>query len=703
MVKKKIKPPPLELLNRELGVLAAQERVLALAAESDIPLLERLRYVSIVSNNLDEFYEIRVAGLLEQRAPNGQLIETARALLEQIAEQARHLVARQYALLNSKLLPALRAEGIAFLDPSEWNREQREWAQTYFDDEVEPLLTPIALDPTHPFPRILNKSLNFIIEVDGQNAFGRSAGFAILQAPRALPRIVPVPSAVAGFAHGFVLLSSVIQAFADRLFPGLTVKAVHQFRVTRNGELDVEDAVTNWRLAIQDELGQRKFAEPVRLEVSSSANAAVVNRLLREFSLNPLDCFQTDGPVNLVRLQNLIDLVDRADLKFPLHEPSLPVELTGTTDLFDVLRKRDLLLHHPYESFVPVIEFLRSAAIDPQVVAIKQTIYRTGTDSALMESLILAARAGKEVTVVVELMARFDEEANSNWAARLEEVGAHVVYGVFGFKTHAKMAMVVRREKDKLRRYVHLGTGNYNVRTARLYEDFGLLTADAAVCDDVEEVFRRLTGLGTAGNLKQLLQSPFTLQSGLIEAIEREIEHAKAGRNGRIIAKINALTDETMVQALYRASQAGVRIDLIVRGVCTLRPGVKGMSENIRVRSIFGRFLEHSRVYYFRNGGKGNVWLASADWMQRNLVHRVEIAFPVRDRKLRRRIIDEGLREHLRDTGSAWIMQSDGKYERVRPRGGTARVSQQQLLRLLNQRNAPAEPAAALLVKRAER
>ena len=674
------------LLNRELGILAFNERVLALADDPAIPLLERLRYLTIVSNNLDELFEVRVAELKElMRAdPTAQLDAgpVADALIA-VAERSNRLVARQYQLLNDTLTPALAAQGIVILLSTMWNEAQRAWAEQVFESEIEPLLTPIALDPAHPFPRILNKSLNFVIELDGTDAFGRKAGIAIVQAPRALPRVIRLPQEISGAPHGVMLLTSVVGGFVDRLFPGLAVKSVNQFRVTRNSELFVdEEEITDLRAALHTELSQRHYGDEVRLEVSATMGDSVLRLLRSEFDLGPQDCYHVDGPVNLVRLQQVIDLVDRPDLKFPPYEPGLPASLDGR-DLFAAIRKQDVLLHHPYESFAPVMDFLRSAAVDPQVVAIKQTIYRTGADSLLMESLVAAARAGKEVTVVVELMARFDEEANINWARRLEEVGAHVVYGVVGHKTHAKLAMLLRREEGVLRRYAHLGTGNYHPRTARLYEDFGMFTADPDICADIHEVFRRLTGTGMAVELRCLLQAPFTLAAHVLAAIKREADAARAGRKAYIAAKVNALLEPTVIEALYQASQAGVKIDLIVRGICALRPGVPGMSENIRVRSVIGRFLEHSRIYHFRADGRDEVWLASADWMGRNLHRRVEVAFPVKDRKLKARVLSEGIAVHLRDNASAWTMDANGSYTRRRPRGGRTIVSQQSLLEKL--------------------
>lgn len=683
----RLRPPP--PLNRELGILAFNERVLALADDPSIPLLERLRYLTIVSNNLDELFEVRVAELHELVRAESALPEAggAAASLAAVSERARRLVARQYALLNTTLTPALAEQGIVILLSSMWNDAQRAWAERVFVSDIEPLLTPIALDPAHPFPRILNKSLNYVIELDGVDAFGRRAGIAIVQAPRALPRVLRVPADVAGAPHGVMLLTSVLGGFIDRLFPGLTVRSVNQFRVTRNSELFVdEEEVTDLREALHTELSQRHYGDEVRLEVSAGMSDAVMAQLMAEFGLSAHDCYRVDGPVNLVRLAQVIDLVDRPDLKFPSFEPGLPAPLAAGGDLFEAIRRQDVLLHHPYESFAPVMDFLRSAAADPQVVAIKQTIYRTGADSVLMESLVAAARAGKEVTVVLELMARFDEEANINWASRLEEVGAHVVYGVVGHKTHAKLTLLLRREQGVLRRYAHLGTGNYHPRTAKLYEDFGLFTADPEICADVHEVFRRLTGTGRALDLRCLLQAPFTLAAHVLAAIRREADIARSGRRAYIAAKVNALLDPGVIEALYEASRAGVKIDLIVRGVCALRPGVPGLSETIRVRSVIGRFLEHSRIYHFHAGGADEVWLASADWMGRNLHRRVEVAFPVRDRRLKARVLSEGIAVHLRDNASAWTMDGDGHYTRRRPRNGRAIVSQLALLERLARR-----------------
>lgn len=676
------------LLNRELGILGFNERVLAQAADPHVPLLERLRFICITSSNLDEFFEVRMAGLQEQmRDDPGALTPDGMSLqhtYDLVVERAQRLVHRQYTMLHETVLPALEQEGIYFHSSDTWNDEQTEWARRYFFDELLPVLTPIGLDPAHPFPRVLNKSLNFVVELEGRDAFGRQAVMGIVQAPRALPRLVRMPQALSGFEHGFVLLSSFMQRFVGELFPQLAVKSCNQFRITRNSELLVdEEEITNLRVALQGELPARHLGNAVRLEVSADTPPHIVRRLLDESGLGEKDCYRVDGSVNLVRLMQLPDLVDRPDLKFAPFTPSIPAAVANAPTMFDAIDEGDILLHHPYESFQPVLELLQQAAKDPSVVAIKQTIYRTGTDSPLMDALLEAARNGKEVTAVVELLARFDEETNINWAAQLEAVGAHVVYGVVGHKCHAKMMLIVRRVvqngRPSLRRYVHLGTGNYHPRTARLYTDFGLMTADQAICEDVHHVFQQLTGIGGELTLHALWQSPFTLHPRILDAIRTEMENARAGKRARIVAKMNALLEPSVIAALYEASQAGVKIDLIVRGVCSLKPGVPGLSDNITVRSIVGRFLEHHRIFYFHAGGAEDVYLSSADWMDRNLFRRVEVAFPIRERKLKRRVIAEGLSVFLGDNQSAWLMHSDGHYRRRRS-GKTVRNAQLGLL-----------------------
>jgi polyphosphate kinase len=681
--------PAAHYLNRELGLLEFNRRVLAQAADDSVPLLERLLFLTIVSSNLDEFFEIRVAGLKEQIKLNlpepGADGKGPQEVFEAVSREARAIVAEQYRLLNEVLLPALAEAGIVFPRREQWTAAQKQWIRDYFFRELLPVLTPIGLDPAHPFPKVLNKSLNLAVELVGRDAFGRSSGAAIVQAPRALPRVIRLPQEIGGAHHSFVFLSSILHAHVDELFAGMKVLGCYQFRVTRNSNLFVdEEEIKNLHTALKGELLHRHFGDAVRLEVADNCSQPMVDFLLQQFGLRDEDLYRVEGPVNLYRLREVPDRVDRPELKFPPFQPGLPAPLEERSDLFELLKKQDVLLHHPYQSFMPVIDFIRTTASDPNVIAIKQTVYRTGTDSELMEILVDAARRGKEVTVVVELMARFDEEANLNWAARLEEVGAHVVYGVVGHKTHAKMALIVRREDTEagtvLRRYVHLATGNYHPRTARLYTDFGLLTSNEELCADVAEVFKQLTGLGRAGKMKHIWQSPFTLHKRVLTAIQNEARLAREGQPARIIAKMNALLDPQVIDELYLASQAGVKIDLIVRGVCALRPGIQGLSENIRVRSVIGRFLEHTRVFYFHNGGADDVYLASADWMGRNFFRRIELCFPVLDPALKRRVVREGLQPYLDDNGQAWAMDADGGYARVKPRRGRRRSAQEELL-----------------------
>jgi polyphosphate kinase len=651
-----------------------------MAENRTTPLLERLRYLCIVGSNLDEFFEIRISSLKEQQRQNVGIASvigsdgfTPDEAFERVQVAAHALVERQNSLLMNQVLPKLLAQGVGLLDVSAWTDAQREWAYDTFNRDVMPLLTPIGLDPAHPFPRVYNKSLNFIVSLSGQDAFGRRASIAIVQAPRALPRVIKVPFEISGIIDGYMLLTALISAFVGELFPGLDVKGCYQWRVTRNSDLFVdEEEITNLRQALQGELSQRNFGAAVRLEIDHVMPASLAVFLQREFLLEAQDTYRVSGPVNLSRLMQLCNLVDRPDLSFPAYRPAVPAPFDEVSDrpaeLFAAIAGADQLLHHPYQSFQPVLSFLTAAALDPDVVAIKQTIYRTGEDSELMHLLLAAAKTGKEVTVVVELMARFDEQTNINWAAKLEAVGAHVSYGVVAHKTHAKMALVLRRENGRIRRYGHLGTGNYHLRTSRLYTDFGLLTADPRICEDMDKVFSLLTGLGARRPLKLLLQSPFTLHETMIAMIKAEAIHAKAGKKARIMAKMNSLLEPIIIDELYKASQAGVKIELIVRGACALRPGVAGLSENIHMRSIIGRFLEHSRVFYFYNEGAENVYLASADWMDRNFFRRVEVGFPVLDKALKKRVINEAFTYALRDNELAWRAQPDGTYVKVKNR-----------------------------------
>ena len=677
-------------LNRELGLLEFNQRVLAQAQDSATPLLERLKFLCIVSSNLDEFFEVRVAGLKEHiklgalvAGPDGM---PARQAFKEVSKRAHQLVDQQYQLLNEVLLPGLAQHDIRFIRRTHWNAVQSDWIKSFFFHDLMPVLTPIGLDPAHPFPRVLNKSLNFAVELIGKDAFGRNSGAAVVQAPRALPRVIRMPEDVAGCEYGFVFLSSILHAHVGELFSGMQVQGCYQFRVTRNSDLFVDEEETkNLRQALQGELPHRHFGNAVRLEVADNCSEKMADFLLNQFDLTRDDFYQVNGPVNLVRLMQVPDWVERPELKFAPFVPGIPSALQKRPDLFEAMRKQDVLLHHPYQSFQPVIDFIQRAATDPQVLAIKQTVYRTGTDSMLMQALIQATQSGKEVTVVVELLARFDEEANINWAAKLEEAGAHVIYGVVAHKTHAKMALVVRREDDQLRRYVHLGTGNYHVRTAKLYSDFGLFTCNEAICSDVNEVFMQMTGLGKAGQLKHLWQAPFTMHQQALDAIHRETKYARAGKRAIIVAKMNALLEPTIIQALYEASTAGVKIELIIRGVCALRPGIPGLSENIRVRSIIGRFLEHTRIFSFHNGGDELVYLSSADWMDRNFFRRIEICFPVLDARLKKRVIVEGLKPYLKDNCQAWEMNASGIYHRKSARRSKPYSAQSELLKALAQ------------------
>ncbi|KFC61392.1 polyphosphate kinase 1 [Massilia sp. LC238] len=669
-------------LNRELSLLEFNRRVVAQAEDPSMPLLERLRFLTIVSGNLDEFFEVRVASLLAQHqmeAGHNGIPHALASTLERASLECRTLIERQYKLFNHEILPLLSENGIHMLRRGERNAAQRAWVKQFFDREVRPLLTPIGLDPAHPFPRVVNKSLNFIVELAGKDAFGRGTGIAIMKAPRVLPRVIRLPAELSDKkGESYCLLSSVIQAHLADLFTGREVLSYSQFRVTRNSDLWVdEDEVKNLRQALQSELHSRNYGFAVRLEVGRACPPHLSNFLLDQFGIDPSRLFAVDGPVNLGRMLEIANTHDKSELKFTPFTPGFPAKLVGP-DIFAVLRKGDVLLHHPFESFQPVIEFIQSAANDPCVAAIKQTIYRAGMNSDLMEALIAAARRGKEVTVIVELMARFDEEANINWAERLEQAGAQVVYGVVGLKTHAKLALVLRREDNGLRRYAHLGTGNYNSTTAKFYTDFGLLTCDDELTADVNEVFIHLTSLTRPKQLTSLWLAPFSLQKEIVRAIRDEAAIARNGKPARIIAKMNSLTDESVIRALYEASQAGVRIDLIVRGACSLRPGVKGLSETIRVRSIVGRFLEHTRIFYFRNNLKHDIYLSSADWMNRNLFRRVEVAFPIRSPALKRRVLREGLHPYLKDNVNAWELGSDGRYRRKKARGGQKALSAQQ-------------------------
>ena len=671
----------LDVLNRELSLLAFNRRVLAQAQDQSLPLLERLKFLCIVSSNLDEFFEVRIASLMAiEREKSLSVDPIVPDGFDLVGPAAQDLVHEQYTVLNEQILPALAEHGIHLVRHVDRTEEQRAWVKEYFEREVRPILTPIVLDPSHPFPQIVNKSLNFIVELNGKDAYGRGTSIAVIKAPRVLPRIIKLPEKISGDGNAFCLLSSVIHAHIEDLFPGREVKSYSQFRVTRDSDLWVdEEEVKNLRQALKGELQTRHFGFAVRLEVAENCPSNLADFLLNQFNIAPEFLYRVNGPVNMVRLNELVDYASRPEWRFAPFTPKLSVSLADG-DLFGAIANKDILLHHPFQSFQPVIDFIRTAAHDPQVVAIKQTIYRTGMNSELMEALIMAAHNGKEVTVVVELMARFDEEANINWADRLERAGAQVVYGVVGLKTHAKMALVIRRESGKLRFYAHMGTGNYHPTTTKFYTDFGLLTANAAIAKDVNEVFISLTSLAKPRKLQHLWIAPFELQRELVRAIRNETRIAKEGGVGQITAKMNSLVDESIIEALYEASQAGVKIELIVRGACSLRPGVPGLSENIRVRSIVGRFLEHSRIFNFLNEGANDVYLSSADWMNRNLFRRIEIAFPVLDSQLKKRVLQEGLLPYLKDNKNSWELDSEGVYHRRKSRTVQAEFSVQQHL-----------------------
>jgi len=673
-------------LDREISQLRFNERVLAQAEDPRIPLLERLRYLCITSNNLDEFFEIRIASLLAQQREESTLAIQSRlaSALHRISDACHELVERQYAILNTDVLPSLAAKGICLLSHSHRNEAQKAWVKTYFDSHIRPLLTPVVLDPAHPFPQVANKSLNFIVSLAGKDAFGRGSAIAIVKAPRVLPRVIRLPKEIANGKLCFCLLSSIIQAHITDLFPQREVVAFSQFRVTRDSDLWVdEEEVKNLRQALQIELKSRQFGEAVRLEVARSCPQELAQFLLDQFTLDSTQLYRVNGPVNLVRLFELFDLIDPSNLPALLFAPFIPAPAIAPAEsdnLFARLKKKDVLLHHPFQSFQTVIDFIRLAAHDPDTVVIKHTIYRTSMNSELMESLIYASLQGKEVIVIVELKARFDEEQNIDWAQRLEQAGAQVIYGVMGLKTHAKLSLVIRRESEGLHYYAHLGTGNYNSTTAKLYTDFGLLTARPDMAAEVNEVFIHLTSLTKPKKLHYLWLAPFALHNAIVTSILNEAKIAELGRPARIVAKMNALIDESVIRALYAASRSGVKIDLIVRGACTLRPGVPGLSDNIRVRSIVGRFLEHTRIYYFRNDLKHDIYLSSADWMARNLFRRIEVAFPVVDKTLKRRILTEGLKPYLKDNTNAWELRADGTYLRRRPRKKQTAFSAQQYL-----------------------
>lgn len=677
--------PENPFFNRELSLLEFHRRVLLQAADSELPLMERLRFLCISSTNMDEFFEVRVGGLIEmiERGNGAKAFIDGMNAIEtklHIDDKAHLFVEQQYQLLNDELLPLLREKGVRLLRRDEWSEQHTAFLNEFFQSDVLPLLSPIGLDPAHPFPRILNKSLNFIVSLTGKDAFGRNSGRAIVQVPRSLPNIIEFPTEVAQDGREFVLMSSIIHYFMDEIFFGMSVEGSYQFRLTRNSDIFLDEEETDDLLrALEGELAYRQYGDEVRLEVADNIPDELSEFLIGRCEITDADLYKVNGPVNLNRLSDLFDLIADSEFYFPPFAQAVPKALRQKDDYFSVLKKQDVLLLHPFDSFNTVVDLLRQAAKDPHVLAIKQTLYRTGTNSPVVDALVQAAKAGKEVTVIVELRARFDEQENVVLANRLQRYGIHVIYGVVGFKTHAKMLLIARKENDQLRYYVHLGTGNYHPKTAKLYTDYGLMTSDKQICEDVYRIFLQLSSMGKFSKIDTVLHAPFTLHKAMMKKIQREIAHAEKGKSSRIILKMNSLYEEQLTNELYRASQAGVQIDLIVRGICELMPGIPGLSENIRVRSIVGRFLEHSRVFYFENDGDPELYCSSADWMARNMFHRVETCFPIRNKKLRERTLQD-LQIYLDDNTHAWVLQSNGEYRRLQPAEGEETINAQQIL-----------------------
>ena len=684
---------PSSYINRDLSLLQFHLRVLAQAASPRHPLLERLFFLMIFSSNLDEFFEIRVAGIM-QKLNLGDVSTSVHGMrpseiLNEISAVTHDAIDEQYRILNEDILPALALEDIRYLKRDELNAEQSAWMKRYFIEQVSPVLTPISIDPAHPFPRLVNKSLNFIATLEGKDAFGRDINLAIVPAPRSLPRVIRLPDELTGGKEHHVMLSAIIHEHVGELFPGVNVTGCHQFRLTRNADLDLADDVEDIAKALEGELENRRFGDKVRLEVTTDCPTPISDYLLNEFDLHDNQLYRVNGPVNLTRL--LFDF-NIPELRYKPFTHIVPKpfrrdfdKLDKTTSMFAAMRKGDVLVHHPFHAFSPVVNLLWQAANDPKVLAIKQTLYRSGTNSEIVQALAAAALNGKEVTAVIELRARFDEASNIAVANYLQEAGAVVVYGIVGYKTHAKLMLIVRREDDKIRRYVHLGTGNYHAANAKVYTDYGLFSADPDISEDVHKIFNELTGMGKPANLKKLLHAPFTLHDKLMGFIDDEITHAKAGKKAHIIIKVNALTERRLIDKLYDASQAGVKIELILRSMCCLRPQVKGLSENITVRSVIGRFLEHTRIYYFHNDGNERLYCGSADWMDRNLFHRVEVAFPIEDKKLSKQIYQDGLLNYLQDNMQAWTLSGDGVWQQIEPAAGELpHIAQDYLLKVIN-------------------
>ena len=672
---------PKNFINRELSWLEFNRRVLEEAQDPTQPLIERVKFLTIFSSNLDEFFEIRVAGIKQQIesetsdvGPDGlSPTETFNSIRRVVSE----LVATQYALWNNELLPQLTENGIRVREVSQLSAKRAAWAHRYFQQEVFPMLTPLAVDASHPFPQLLNKSHNLFVRAKAQR--GGEPLHAIVQVPRVVPRLIAMPRGKeADEPWDYIYLASLITQHISELFPGLILEGVHPFRVTRNSDLYIdEEEAENLLRTIEQELRRSSRGDAVRLEVEADCPRDFRDLLLEFFDLSEADVYKADGPLSMTHLMPLITNDAFANLKDRPFQPGRDPALPPHADIFEVLRRQDVLLHHPYDSFDPIVDLIEEAAHDPQVLALKITLYRTSGDSPIVEALIEAANAGKQVTAIVELRARFDEAVNIKWARRLEEAGAHVIYGVVGLKTHCKALLIVRRDADRLRHYVHLGTGNYHPRTARIYTDFSFLTTEPELTDEVAIVFNTLTGLSGYPGLKKLMVAPFDLKQRLIGLIQRERDHALAGKPARIIAKLNSLVDHEIIEKLYEASCADVTIDLIVRGICCLRPKLPDLSENIRVISIVGRFLEHSRIYYFSNDGQPDLFLSSADWMPRNFLRRVELAFPIENPALRDNLINEVLPRFLNDRVKSRELQPDGSYRRLKPEGTEARAQAQ--------------------------
>ncbi|TQV72167.1 polyphosphate kinase 1 [Aliikangiella marina] len=655
-------------INREVSHMLFNARVLEQSLDQRHPLLERLKFLLIFSSNMDEFFEVRIAKLKRQVlfgreifGPDGL---SPRATLRKLSEMCHAYVQKQYQILNDVLLPQLEKEDIYFIKREDWTKPQKEWIKGYFEKEVAPIISPIALDPSHPFPKLVNKSLNFIVTLKGKDAFGRESRMAIVPAPRSLPRLIKLPSDDENTRDEFVFLSAIIHEYVSHFFHGMKATGCYQFRVTRNSDLDVnEEEMEDIAAEVKGKLLNRRYGNAVRLEVVENCPQHIKDFLLEKYELTEKDLYETNGPVNLQRMFSVFGMLEKPQLEYPEFSPELPSSLDSTSNLFDSIKAQDYLLLHPYSSFNPVLDLLRQAANDPNVMSIKQTLYRVGHDSEIVNILVEAARRGKEVTVVVELRARFDEQENLWLASRLQEAGAVVCYGVVGYKTHAKMMMILRKEDGEYCRYIHLGTGNYHARNARLYTDYSLFSADKNLCEDVHNIFQQLTGMGKTLPMNSVFNAPFTLKKKILRLIDGEIEAAKSGKSARIIFKANSITEKEVIKRLYIASQAGVKIDLIIRGICVLRPGMPGISENITVQSIIGRFLEHTRAFYFENA-ENKVYASSADLMDRNLKNRVEVCFPILSPKLRDRVIND-LMMFIEDEGQSWILDQHGDYRLI--------------------------------------